>query len=61
MATGLFFVLAGVLILIYPAILIAMIAGILIMMGLGIMAMSWNFRRLRKHHDSQVANWIFRY
>ena len=61
MATGLFFVIAGLLVLFYPQILVLVISGFLIMVGLGIMAASWKFRRMRKQFESPVANWIVRF
>ena len=61
MMTGLFFVLLGALILIYPQILIAMLAALFILFGLGIMATSWQFRRVRRRSESRFINWIIRY
>ena len=61
MITGLIFVLLGVMILIYPQVLIAMIAGVFILLGVGIMAVSWQFRRLRRHSVSPFVNWIVRF
>ncbi len=61
MITGLFFVLAGILIALYPQILVIMIAGFLILFGVGIMITSWQFRRLRHKANSRFMNWIIRY
>ena len=61
MITGLFFVLAGILIALYPQILIMMISGVLVMFGLGVMITSWQFRRFHKQSSSRFMNWIIRY
>jgi len=61
MITGLCFVLIGILVLMFPQILVVMFSAILVLFGLGIMATSWQFRRLRKHSESQFINWIIRY
>ena len=60
MAAGFCFVLLGLLVLLYPQILVILIAGLLMTIGLGIMMASWHFRRVRRHFDSQMMNWIFR-
>ena len=61
MFTGLFFVVLGVLILLYPQILIAMVAVLFILFGLGMMAAAWQFRRLRRQSSSRFVNWIVRF
>ena len=61
MVTGLFFVVTGVLILLYPQILVVMFSMLLILFGLGIMATSWQFRRLRRRSESRFINWIVRF
>lgn len=61
MLTGLFIVLLGVLILLYPHILVVMIASVFILFGLGMMAASWQFRRLRRRSNSPFMNWIIRW
>ena len=61
MMTGLFFVVSGVLILLYPQILVVMISGLLVLFGLGMMAASWQFRRLKQQSASRFINWIIRW
>ena len=61
MMTGLFFVVAGVIILVYPQILILMISGFLILFGLGIMITAWQFRRWHRQSQSQFINFIARF
>ncbi|MBI3996735.1 MAG: hypothetical protein HY352_03675 [Candidatus Omnitrophica bacterium] len=61
MLTGLFVVLLGVLILLYPHILVVMIASVFILFGFGMMAASWQFRRLRRRSNSPFMNWIIRW
>ena len=61
MLTGFSFVIMGLLVLFYPQILVLMFSGFLILFGVGMMIASWQFRRLRKHSESQFINWIVRY
>ena len=61
MATGLCFVIMGILVLFYPRILVVLLASILIFVGIGIMLVSWQFRRLHRHADSRFMNWIIRF
>ncbi len=61
MVFGIALILLGVLILYYPHILIVFIASLCMVIGLGIVAMSWQFRRLRRHSQSRVVNWIMRF
>ena len=61
MMTGLCFVIAGILILYYPQLLVMMLSALLILFGLGIMVTSWQFRRLKRHTESQFINWIVKY
>jgi len=61
MVTGLIFILIGLIILFYPQILIIMIASLFILFGFGLMAMSWQFRRLRKQAQSRFVNWLIRW
>ena len=61
MMTGLFFVVAGVIILLYPQILILMISGILIISGLGIMITARQFKRWRRQSQSPFVNFITRF
>ena len=61
MVTGLFFVIAGLVVVFYPQVLVLVISGFLIMVGAGIMVTSWQFRRLRKRPESNFINWIVRY
>lgn len=61
MATGLLFILFGVLILLYPQLLIAMIAGMFIVFGAGMMLTAWQFRRFKRSSQSKFVNWIVRY
>lgn len=61
MVTGLFFVVLGALVLLYPHILVFMCSGLLTIFGLGLMITGWQFRRLRKASESRFVNWITRY
>ncbi len=61
MMTGLCFIVMGVLVLFYPRLLVVMLASILILIGIGMMAVSWQFRRLRRHSQSRFMNWIIRF
>jgi len=61
MITGLFFVLAGILVALYPQILVMLISGFFILLGAGIMIASLQFRRLHRRANSRFMNWIIRY
>lgn len=61
MLTGLFFVLLGAIIMVYPQILVAMISAIFVLFGLGMMAAAWQFRRMKRQSSSRLVNWIVRY
>ena len=61
MLTGLFLILMGVLILIYPRILVLMIGLLVIGLGVSVMAVSWQFRRLRRKAQSPFTQWIMRW
>ena len=61
MMTGLVFIVMGLLVLYYPRILEVLFATFLIVFGAGIMAMSWQFRRLRKRSKSRFVNWVVRW
>lgn len=61
MVIGLFFILTGILIALYPQILVMMIAGVFVSFGLGIMITSWQFRRFHRQSSSKFINWIIRY
>lgn len=61
MMIGILFVILGIIVLLYPKTLVVMLAGLLIFIGGAIIATSWEFRRLGKHPDSQVIDWIIRW
>lgn len=61
MMTGLFFVVIGLIILVYPQILILMISGFFILFGLGIIIAAWQFRRWHRQSQSQFVNFITRF
>ena len=61
MITGLFLVLIGIVILLYPQILQLFFAGFFMLIGFGMMAAAWQFRRFHKQSSSRFVNWIVRY
>ena len=61
MTTGIFFIVMGVLVAMFPQILIAIVSGLLILIGLIIMSISWRWRRLRRASESPVVNWMMRW
>jgi hypothetical protein len=60
MFLGLFLIILGILIAIYPQLLIGMISGLLIMSGLAIFMISLKFRRMRNQASGGFMNWMFR-
>lgn len=61
MIAGIFFILSGILIALYPQILVIVISGFFIMLGLGILLASLQFRRLNRHANSRFMDWIIRF
>ncbi len=61
MLTGLFLILMGFLILVYPRIIVRIIGMLFIGMGLSVMAVSWQFRRFRRKTQSPLMQWIVRW
>ncbi len=61
MVIGALFLLFGVLILLLPQILVALVAAFFIGIGMTLMAVSWRFRRMRRHAGSHWASWIARW
>ena len=63
MAVGLFFIIAGILVAIFPQILVIMISSTLVVAGVGIFAISWRLSRLRRMGaaPSQAMTWWWRW
>jgi hypothetical protein len=51
---GVMLVLAGILVLVYPAILVAIVAAVIMSAGVGLMGLGWRMRKLERH-DSGVT------
>ena len=60
MFIGLFLIILGILIALYPQLLIGMISGLLIMTGLAVFMVSLKFRRVRNQVSGGFMNWMFR-
>ena len=61
MLTGLFFVILGLVVYVYPRILVIMLSACLMLFGLGMMVASYQFRRMQKRSGSRFINWIIRW
>ncbi len=48
--TGLFFILAGIVIILVPQILVALVASVLIVIGLVIVFFAWQLRNIHRSH-----------
>lgn len=61
MITGLFIIVLGVLIVLYPQLLSFFVGGVFVLFGLGMVATAYQFRRIRKQSQSPFINWIIRW
>lgn len=60
MLIGIFFILAGILIWIYPKILAIIVSSILVFIGAIIVLMSLRFRRVSKEWQNPFVKFLFR-
>ena len=60
MIAGILFILAGILIAIYPPVLTMAFAALLVMLGAMIMVIAYRQKRLRRHFESPAIEFILR-
>ena len=61
MLAGIFFIVMGVLIIIYPALLSMIVAAFLIIMGLSIFLTSIYFKRVSRRFNNPYMNFFIRF
>ncbi len=61
MLLGIMFLLAGILIAIYPPLLSFVVAGMLIFIGISLISISYHYKRMSKHVDNPFVNFFIRF
>ena len=61
MIIGLIFILAGVLIALYPPLLSIIVASILIIIGVHILLISYYYKKIAKHFDNPFMDFFVRF
>ena len=61
MLLGIMFILAGVLIAIYPPLLSFVVASLLILIGITLISISYHYKRISKHVDNPFVNFFVRF
>ena len=61
MIIGLFLIVAGVLIALFPQILVIMVSSTLVLAGVLICAVSWRMRQFRRTGQGQALTWWWRW
>jgi cytochrome c biogenesis protein CcdA len=61
MTAGLVFIIAGVLLVLYPPLLSIIVATLLIFIGVLIIAIVRNERKLQRHHQNPTIEFFFRH
>ncbi len=61
MLAGILFVVAGVLIAVYPQLLSMIVATVLIFIGITILALAHYYKRMSKHFENPYIDFFFRF
>ena len=61
MVAGIFFIIAGLLILAYPQLLVLAVAALLISVGLIITTISYRFKKMNRHFSDPFADFFVRF
>jgi len=61
MAIGVFFILAGILIALYPPLLSIIVAAVLIFIGAGAVSVGYRVRKMQKRFDDPFIDFFFRH
>ena len=61
MLLGIMFILAGILIAVYPPLLSLVVAGILILIGISLISISYHYKRMSKHVDNPLVDFFIRF
>ena len=61
MIIGMLFIVAGILIAVYPPLLSLIVASMLIFLGIIFFAISYHYKRISKHVDNPYMNFFIRF
>lgn len=61
MVAGLIFILAGILIAIYPPLLSIIVACILALIGIGLLSISYRYKKMSKHFENPWLDFFIRF
>ncbi len=61
MLVGIIFVLAGILIAVYPPLLSLVVAGMLILIGVSLISISYHYKKMSKHIDNPFVDFFIRF
>lgn len=61
MAIGIFFILAGLMLVIYPPLLSLIVASVLIFTGIGFVVVSYNYKKTQRRADDPFMNFFMRF
>jgi hypothetical protein len=61
MLVGIVFILAGILIAIYPPLLSLVVAGMLILIGISLISISYHYKKISKHIDNPFVDFFIRF
>lgn len=58
---GICFIIAGLLIALYPPLLSIIVASLLIFIGVVLTTISWRFKKMRRHSNDPFADFFIRF
>ncbi len=61
MIVGIFFIVAGILIALYPPLLALVVATLLIYIGVALTMISWRFKKMHRHFSDPFADFFIRF
>ncbi len=61
MVLGIIFILAGILIVIYPPLLSIIVASVLILIGIGLLSVSYRYKKMSKHFENPWLDLFIRF
>lgn len=61
MGAGIFLIIAGILLVLYPPLLAIIVATVLIMAGASLVAVAWYERKLERHYGNPTVEFIIRH
>lgn len=61
MFLGVIFILAGILIAIYPPLLSIIVAGVLILIGVSLLSISYHYKKMSKHFENPWMDFFIRF